>query len=195
MGELILVTGAARSGKSSFAEKLAAGLGSQVAYIATAQAFDLEMEERIKLHRSRRPANWLTIEEPVALPETLVRYGDSSRVILLDCVTLWLSNLLLREIGTEGEPAEGWQGRILARVQELAEAASSGLATVICVSNEVGWGIVPEDKLGRLYRDLAGKANQVLAGHAGRVYLVVAGYPLEIKSAGSRILAELEEKC
>ncbi len=193
MGEFVLVTGAARSGKSSFAEKLAASLGSHVAYIATAQAFDQEMEDRIKLHRSRRPASWLTIEEPLAVPEILMKYRDSASVILLDCVTLWLSNLLMRELGADGEPAEDCQHRILSRVQDLAEAACLGQATLICVSNEVGWGLVPENKLGRLYRDLAGKANQVLAGEAGRVYLVVAGYPIEIKAAGSRILTGLED--
>lgn len=191
MGKIILVTGGARSGKSSFAETLALFSGQKVVYFATAEAFDAEMEERIKLHRIRRPAGWSTVEEPLAVVEKMVQYTGEGQVILLDCLTLWLSNLLLAELNEQGEPQESCEHKIARQVEHLIEVALGGQATLICVSNEVGWSLVPENKLGRLYRDMAGRANQTLARAAAEVYMVVAGYPLEIKAPGSKILAEV----
>lgn len=188
MGKLILVTGGARSGKSGFAEKLAASYQREVVYVATAQAFDQEMRERIKLHQASRPGIWETVEEPLEVQTRIVDYIGEERTILLDCITIWISNLLLRN----------WEGQadlsaeIMSRIDRLISVVQQGRATLICVSNEVGSGIVPENKLGRIYRDLAGKVNQKVAQAANEVYLVTAGYPLEIKAAGSAILARLE---
>ncbi|HWJ03962.1 MAG TPA: bifunctional adenosylcobinamide kinase/adenosylcobinamide-phosphate guanylyltransferase [Verrucomicrobiae bacterium] len=191
MGKLILVTGAARSGKSIFAEKLAASFGKEVKYFATAQAFDAEMEERIRLHQASRPQAWSTVEEPIHLPEKFAEWQNFGGVILLDCLTLWLSNLLLSEEYAEGEAYGECVQRILNRVDCLVTHAMAGEATVVMVSNEVGWSLVPENKLGRMYRDLAGKANQLVARDADKVYLVVAGCPVEIKGPGSKIWAEI----
>jgi len=194
MGKIVLVTGAARSGKSAFAENLAISSGQEVVYCATAQAFDLEMRDRIRLHRLRRPEEWSTLEEPLKVPESLKEYTGAARVLLLDCITLWISNLLLAELDDQGEPSPGCEQRIEARIEDLIKTVRRGEASMICVSNEVGWSLVPENKLGRLYRDIAGKANQILAKAAEQVYLVVAGYPMEIKASGEKILAEVRAK-
>ncbi|HEX3014969.1 MAG TPA: bifunctional adenosylcobinamide kinase/adenosylcobinamide-phosphate guanylyltransferase [Desulfobacteria bacterium] len=191
MGQIILVTGAARSGKSSFAEALAASSGKEITYFATAQADDAEMAERIRRHRASRPSSWPTIEEPLDVPARLADLLNCDRVVLLDCLTLWLSNLLLQQLDAQGELLPGFQQKIEQQVTKLVEIAQRGPATLICVSNEVGWSVVPENKLARVYRDLTGRANQAVARAAGKVYLVVAGYPLEIKASGSKIRAEI----
>jgi adenosylcobinamide kinase / adenosylcobinamide-phosphate guanylyltransferase len=165
---LMYVTGGARSGKSSFAEKLAEQIGGdQVTYLATAQAFDDEMAERIGRHRQDRPPGWRTVEEPLAVPEML---SGLHGVVLLDCLSLWVSNLLLSELD---------DGDILGRVDSLLSAADS--KTLIVVSNEIGSGIVPDNALARRYRDLLGWANQRVAAASDEAYLTVSGLSLRLK--------------
>lgn len=180
-GRLILVLGGARSGKSELAEKIASQLGGPVKYIATAAARDPEMVERIKLHRERRPASWHTVEEPANILEVL-KNGRRGDVFLLDCVTLWLTNLLLEEnLPCNGASLDVKQAYILEQTEAAAETVNQGQHLII-VSSEVGLGLVPEYPLSRVFRDLAGKVNQVLASKADQVYLTIAGLPLEIKS-------------
>jgi adenosylcobinamide kinase/adenosylcobinamide-phosphate guanylyltransferase len=182
LGDFILVTGGARSGKSRFAELLAGCSGLPVTYIATAQILDKEMAERVEKHRQSRPAEWDLIEEPFKIEKALLDLKDSQGIILLDCVTVWLSNLLLA-----GTPDQ----EILTQVGKAAQTAVGISPKVIFVTNEVGQGIVPDNPLARKYRDLAGWANQILAGAAAAVYYVVAGYPLEVKQQGQQILDSL----
>jgi adenosylcobinamide kinase / adenosylcobinamide-phosphate guanylyltransferase len=175
--KLIFVFGGARAGKSTFALRLAnerAGEG-QVCFIATAQALDEEMAERIAKHRAERPVHWRTIEEPYQLDEALLQARDS-QVAIVDCLTLFVSNWLLR---TEGERA------CSQRVREVCDRVLATITaqptTVICVSNEVGLGIVPENRSARNFRDLLGRVNQQFAAAAGEVYLLVAGLPVRVK--------------
>lgn len=175
-GKLIFITGAARSGKSYWAEKLAANAGALVSYIATCIPGDEEMLDRVARHQARRPAEWQTIEEanyPVGVIKDLDELG---RVILLDCLTLLLSNRLL----APGE--ENSEESILNEVRELAQVGHDIMAQVIIVSNEVGWGIVPGDPLSRMYRDIVGRANQIMAEYADEAYICIAGIPVELKS-------------
>jgi len=175
----ILVTGGARSGKSAFAEKLTISLSAQAVYVATGQAFDDEMRERIALHRLQRSEGsypWVTMEEPYDLPGLLDRLSGGTAV-LVDCLTLWLSNVLLSM-----EEKDASQAFMQAEILRLVHSVESFEGTLILVTNEVGDGIVPEYALGRLYRDLAGRMNQQLARHCNQVFLVTAGIPLELKS-------------
>ncbi len=179
MGKIILVTGGARSGKSSFAEKLALKIGGgQAAYIATAQIFDDEMNFRVKLHQSRRGDNWKTFEAPFSAEEKIFAAAESFNAILFDCVTIYVSNFILKEnLDEEKILCEKLRGLI----QKLIDAAKNSDATTIFVTNEVGGGIVPENKLARRFRDLAGLANQMLAAQAEKVFLTVAGIAIDIK--------------
>jgi adenosylcobinamide kinase/adenosylcobinamide-phosphate guanylyltransferase len=176
---LILVLGGARSGKSSFAEGLMAKYSPPVTYIATAEGRDEEMIQRIQRHRATRPPSWETVEAPLGLVDEIRKRQDRG-VILVDCLTVYLSNLLLQEEMQALDAAER-EERILLEVTTLGEVASKAKATVIVVANEVGWGLVPPYPLGREYRDLCGFANQRLAAYAQEVYLVVAGIPLSLK--------------
>ncbi|WP_434512108.1 bifunctional adenosylcobinamide kinase/adenosylcobinamide-phosphate guanylyltransferase [Desulfitobacterium sp. AusDCA] len=200
MSDFTLITGGARSGKSTFAEKYAAHFGLPVIYIATAQIFDDEMAQRVKKHRQQRPEHWQVIEEPYAIRHTLENIQNKKAVVLLDCITLWLSNLLLNALkpSTESSFSETLtseaEDRILNEVQIVAQLAKEITPPVIMVTNEVGQGIVPENPLARAYRDLAGKANQLLAHQADTLYWIVAGYPVEIKQSGQEILNSLESK-
>lgn len=165
-----LVIGGARSGKSAYAEQQARATGLPVAYIATGEAHDDEMAERIAHHRSRRPADWRTVEEPLALAAVLRREAATSTCLLVDCLTLWLTNVLLA--GCEDE------------IDALLAALPALPGHVILVSNEVGWGIVPENALARRFRDEQGRLNQRIAASADEVTLVAAGLPLTLKSSG-----------
>ena len=184
--QLIFVLGGARSGKSAFAERLAAQ-GGRVMYVATAEALDDDMRRRIAAHRSQRPAEWDTLEEPLHLASVLPAALDGYDTCLLDCVTLWVSNLLLSK---EGNPAA--ELRILEAARALVEVYERSHATWIVVSNEVGLGVVPPSALGARYRDALGRVNQLLAARADRVYLMVAGLSLELKSLGAVPLASAE---
>ena len=162
-----LVIGGARSGKSGYAERQALAAGLPVIYLATAQALDAEMAERIAHHRARRPAGWRSVEEPVALADALAREAASDACVLVDCLTLWLTNVLLA-----GRDAE--IDRFLAALPALP-------GRILLVSNEVGWGIVPENALARRFRDEQGRLNQRVAAACDRVTLVAAGLPLSLK--------------
>ncbi|MFD7524237.1 bifunctional adenosylcobinamide kinase/adenosylcobinamide-phosphate guanylyltransferase [Paenibacillus chitinolyticus] len=182
----VLVTGGARSGKSSFAEQLSSRLAAHGTYLATAQIWDEEMRQRIALHRTQREQSgfsWITAEEPMELsPALKACSGERGRgVVLVDCLTLWLSNRLLK---AESSPDAAEQ--VNAAVDELVRTVEAYEGPLVLVTNEVGSGIVPEYPLGRLYRDLAGRMNQRLAQVCGRVFLVTAGIPVELKSRAYR---------
>lgn len=167
---LALVLGGARSGKSRHAEALLQASSPPWTYIATAEAFDAEMAERIAAHRARRDAaRWTTLDAPRDLPAVLAS-APAAGPVLVDCLTLWLSNLMLAERPLEPE----------ARALEAA-LARRGAAPTVVVSNEVGWGVVPQTPLGRRFRDAQGWLNQRVAALAGRVELMAAGLPLRLK--------------
>jgi adenosylcobinamide kinase / adenosylcobinamide-phosphate guanylyltransferase len=166
--QVTLALGGARSGKSRFAEELAERSGPLRTYIATAEAFDGEMQSRIDKHRARRGEGWQTIEAPLALSETLAACG--SPVVLVDCLTLWISNLMFRDRDVASE------------INLLCAALERASGHVILVSNEVGMGIVPENALSRGFRDMQGLANQKVAAVADAVYFVAAGLPLTLKT-------------
>lgn len=195
---LVFITGGARSGKSSFAEQLARGLNKTTTYIATAQVLDREMENRIQKHKERRPSTWKTLEAPYALPRAILDCKDQAEVLLIDCLTLFLSNLLTKQIGqlgVEDNPVipEELETLLLAKVEELIDAIHQFSKTVILVSNEVGSGIVPLYHSARAYRDVVGRANQRLAAVAHRAFLVVAGLPMELKKREPTILQVVQE--
>ena len=178
-GKLIFITGGARSGKSNFAEKMALSLGKSVAYLATGQPLDKEMDYRIKKHKTKRPTEWETYEEPIEVSELVSSLGRKKEVILIDCLTLLVSNLLLRE----KNKAENPQGeeKILLEIEKLTEISYQVPAQIIIVSNEVGMGLVPDNPLGRVYRDILGRANSIIANKADEVFMMISGIPLKIK--------------
>jgi adenosylcobinamide kinase/adenosylcobinamide-phosphate guanylyltransferase len=175
---LTLILGGARSGKSTYAEKLAAQLGRRVLYIATAEAKDKDMAERIAVHRLNRPAEWQTLEVPQQVGAALAAIDGCPDVILLDCLTLLVSNIML---ALEGETQATIEAAIRAEIEAIVAAQLEKGVSLIVVSNEVGLGVVPPSSLGRLYRDLLGRANQQLAALAGRVIFMVAGLPMIVK--------------
>ncbi|MBW8753183.1 MAG: bifunctional adenosylcobinamide kinase/adenosylcobinamide-phosphate guanylyltransferase [Sphingomonadales bacterium] len=166
----LLVLGGARSGKSRYAQARAEALDGSLVFIATAQALDDEMAHRIARHRSDRGPRWTTIEEPLDLPAAIAAYARPGAVVLVDCLTLWASNLLLAGRDTPDAP------------QALAEAIAGARGPLILVANEVGLGIVPDNALARRFRDFAGTINQIAAGAADEVVMTVAGIALPIKS-------------
>lgn len=177
-----LVLGGARSGKSAHAEGLAAASGREVIYVATAQAGDAEMQARIDHHKQRRSTHWFTVEEPLALGDTLLGWCAPHRVVLVDCLTLWLSNLLFSEavnlpdIGVIALPKVFHEQR--ARFLHALEQVSGEL---VLVSNEVGMGVVPYGAVSRSFADEAGRLNQEVASRCERAVLVAAGLPLVLK--------------
>lgn len=169
MGRVVLVLGGARSGKSGYAEQLGDALAGPHFYIATAQAFDEEMTQRIDRHRADRASHWQTVECPLELPEAILKHGAQDGVVLVDCLTLWLSNLMLCEHDVAA--ARGNLARLLTAVQ----------GTLLLVSNEVGQGIVPDNALARQFRDEAGWLNQAMAREADDVWFVTAGIAQRLK--------------
>lgn len=165
------------------AERRAAELGRQVTYLATATVTDEEMADRIARHRARRPAHWQTVEEPAAVVPVLRELAGKTEVVLLDCLTIWVSNLLLGPAGHDAVPAAALkrQEEVLAAVEEFAAVAKASPFATVVVSNEVGSGVVPPYPLGRLYRDVAGWANQIVARAADEAWLTVAGLPIRLK--------------
>ncbi len=190
MGKIVLVTGGVRSGKSAFAERYAvrcaAQTGAQVAYIATAQVYDEEMRQRVDLHQNRRPADWSTYEAPFHTEDAIRAAGASHGVILFDCITMFLSNDML-QYPEEEQERDSFILHVKERIGALISAALEVSATTVFVTNEVGAGIVPEHRLGRLYRDMAGLANQQIASHTEEVYLVTCGIPVNIKKLAEDI--------
>lgn len=165
-----LILGGARSGKSGYALRQAQAHGRPVVWIATAEAHDDEMRERIARHQAERPAHWLTVEAPLALATALAPHSD--QLVVVDCLTLWLSNWLCRD------DADGWRAERAA----LLSAITRHRAPLLLVGNEVGFGIVPDNALARRFRDEAGRLHQDIAAIAPRVTLLVAGIPMAIKS-------------
>ena len=212
----ILVTGGARSGKSTFAERLAAQLaeppGGRVTYLATSQTNDVEMAARAAAHRAARPAAWTTVECPLEVPAAVREHAGAGAeagppVFLLDCVTFWVTNLLFAggAFGGSAPPEEGFNydkdllpadeeqaaaARVSAGVADLLAALDETGATLVAVTNEVGLGVVPEYPLARLYRDQLGWANQRLAAAADRVYFLVAGFPLDVTALAASPLTQ-----
>lgn len=169
MGKSILVLGGARSGKSGFAEQMGDALPGKHIYIATAQAFDDEMAQRIARHRADRADHWQTVECPLALTEAIQAHDSEDSVILVDCLTLWLSNLMLGDHDIAA---------VRSRLTRLLETVQG---TLLLVSNEVGQGIVPDNALARQFRDEAGWFNQALARASDEVWFVTAGLPQRLK--------------
>jgi adenosylcobinamide kinase/adenosylcobinamide-phosphate guanylyltransferase len=178
---ITLVLGGARSGKSTFAERLVAGC-APVTYIATADSKDSEMEQRIKIHKSRRPEGWRTWEgEAASLPGDI---AGMEGALLLDCLTMFLSRLFLSAPESEGDDEEAWSGAergILALVEKIFSSAAAADKRLVAVSNEVGFGLVPPYLMGRRFRDTQGRANQIAASLSDDVVLIVAGLPLWLK--------------
>ncbi|PQA73426.1 bifunctional adenosylcobinamide kinase/adenosylcobinamide-phosphate guanylyltransferase [Brucella oryzae] len=168
-GKSVLVLGGARSGKSSYAEKMVVSSGLQPLYLATGRAFDKEMESRIAIHRDRRGSEWQTVEEPLDLIGALTLHVAADRFVLVDCLTLWLTNLMMAERDIATETAS-----LVAMLPDLA-------GSVVFVSNEVGLGIVPENRMAREFRDHAGFLHQAVAAVADEVYFMAAGLPLKMK--------------
>jgi adenosylcobinamide kinase/adenosylcobinamide-phosphate guanylyltransferase len=168
-GHVVLVLGGARSGKSAFAERLVVAAGLERHYLATSQAFDDEMAERIARHREDRGDGWITHEIPIELPRHLAEIDSAERVVLVDCLTLWVTNLMMAEqdIGAAGEA--------------LLSHLSGCFAQTVLVSNEVGLGIVPENRMAREFRDHAGRLHQRIGALADEVYFIAAGLPLKLK--------------
>lgn len=168
LGNLTLVTGGASSGKSAFAERLVKLTGRRKTYLATAQAFDPEMAEKIAMHRAKRGPDWRTVEAPHELAPALADM-DAGEVVLLDCATLWLTNHLLAESDLQAEE------------EALCAALESCAAPVVVVTNEVGQGLVPDNAMARGFRDAQGRLNQRLAAQADLVVAVMVGLPLVLK--------------
>lgn len=180
MGQtLTLILGGARSGKSSYAQRLATEQGGQVLYVATAEAGDEEMKTRIEAHRAERPAHWQTLEAPLRVGTAIANWPEPAAVILIDCLTLLANNVIvpLPEPVTEQAATEA----LISEVQGLLAAYATSAAEWIIISNEVGLGLVPPYPLGRVYRDALGRANQHLATLADEVLFMVAGLPLKVK--------------
>jgi adenosylcobinamide kinase/adenosylcobinamide-phosphate guanylyltransferase len=171
--EIVFVIGGCRSGKSSHALQIAEDMpGGRKFYIATCVPQDDEMRQRVAKHQRERSQTWVTIEEPLGLPQAISQNSPKADVLLVDCLTLWLSNLLM-ETHDEAKLAE--------KTSQLIEALKEATCPIILVSNEVGTGIVPENKLARQYRDVTGQTNQAVAKTAGKVIWMVAGIPVSIK--------------
>ncbi|MDP5239155.1 bifunctional adenosylcobinamide kinase/adenosylcobinamide-phosphate guanylyltransferase [Uliginosibacterium sp. 31-16] len=164
------VIGGARSGKSHFAQGIAETHAGEIQLIVTAEILDEEMRERVAKHRAERPAHWRVTEAPLDLPEAVTRLARPGACVLVDCLTLWLSNILCTQPDT-----------LESRVQSLSSAILSAQGQLVLVSNEVGWSIVPENKLARLFRDEQGRLNQRVAALCDEVTLVAAGLPLKLK--------------
>lgn len=181
---IILCSGGARSGKSEFAEQLALSLKGRKAYVATGQAFDDEMKDRIKKHQLRRGKEWITFEIPLYLHKNWEQIKNVSDVILIDCLTMFTSNHVFAhgDINTQ-EDANRIESIILEELRLLLqEINNSNDKTVIFVTNEIGLGIVPENKLARYFRDITGRVNREVASAANRMYLTISGVTIELKS-------------
>jgi len=191
MGKLTLILGGARSGKSTFAEMRAKELGGDsVLYVATSETKDEEMVERVEKHRSERPSAWDTVEAPRNVAQAIRGAGSEANVILLDCMTFLVANHLMDAAAPEDDPFDDpssdpfdvqIEADVVAEVEALVEYVQESDVELLVVSNEVGLGVVPPYELGRAYRDILGRANQILARHADKVHLLVAGIPMMVK--------------
>ncbi len=172
----IFILGGARSGKSHFAQQLAGKLGDKVLFVATGEALDEEMQARIAEHKKARPKSWRTLEISTGIGKEIEKQIGDAEVVIIDCLTLLVSNLL------HDEPAyPEAEKRVTTEIDELLACMDKLDASFIIVPNEVGMGLVPETRLGRIYRDLLGKANRLIAQHTNEIYFMVAGMPIEVK--------------
>jgi len=181
MGQLTLILGGARSGKSTFAENKAKKLGGRVVYIATAEAKDEEMAARIENHKQERPSHWQTLEIPLNIGQTWQQQQIEADIVLLDCLTLLVTNVLMAvnpDLDVIDEEASNTA--VLTEIEALKTAVAAGSAHWLIVSNEVGLGLVPPYPLGRIYRDTLGRANQHIARAADNVYFMLAGMPMRL---------------
>lgn len=178
MNRIIFITGGARSGKSKFALKKANSINGKKVYIATAEPLDEEMKERIERHKKERGEDWLTIEKSIKISPLIRELKEKYDVILLDCLTLWLSNLMVAGKGLSEETEE-----FVTTLRDFINPSTFSLksSTLLIVSNEVGMGIVPENEVARRFRDMAGLLNQRVGEVAHEVYLLVSGIPLKLK--------------
>lgn len=175
MSDILLVIGGCRSGKSGYALEIAEKIDARRhIFVATCQPHDDEMRQRVEAHRRQRSNRWLTIEEPLALPEAIQTHASPDTAVLVDCLTLWINNLLFQF--ADSRPDE-----MAIRTDRMIRALQEASGPVILVSNEVGTGIVPENRLARMFRDAAGAANQQVAAVATSVFWMVAGIPVKIK--------------
>lgn len=165
----LFVLGGARSGKSRYAQDRAEATGGAAMFVATAQAYDGEMADRIARHQADRDARWTTIDAPLALPDAITAHAGAGRVLLIDCLTLWTSNVMLAEQDMD------------AATEALVAAIHAAPGTLVIVANEVGLGIVPDNALARRFRDCAGRLNQRVAAAADEVVLIAAGLPIKLK--------------
>ncbi len=175
---LILITGGSRSGKSAFAQQMAEQISGERCFIATCPHTDPEMNERIRRHQKEREGrDWQSIEEPLFLDKA-IKDCSPEATILIDCLTLWINNLMYQ---AEQEKNELVEDRVAGLAEQLGRAARSHSGTIILVTNEVGLGVVPDNAMARCYRDLVGRCNQVIASMADQVFLVTCGIPTQIK--------------
>jgi adenosylcobinamide kinase/adenosylcobinamide-phosphate guanylyltransferase len=184
MARKILLTGGARSGKSHYAQELAETLPQPVLFVATAQPGDEEMRRRIEEHRKARPPAWHTLEVTCHAGRSIMENAGQAKTVIVDCITLLVSNLLGTHTGPDEETkdTQRLERAVDTEMNELADCLRKLDASFIIVTNEVGLGIVPDNKMARLYRDLLGRANQVIARHVNEVYLMVAGIPMPVKT-------------
>ena len=175
-----LITGGARSGKSQFAQELALKSGGEVLFVATAEAGDEEMKKRIEAHRKARPSTWQTLEVTTHIGRRITLNVRQVQTVIIDCITLLINNIFQRH--DEAIESAIIEEEVMAEINELVYCIEKSSARFIIVTNEVGLGLVPADKVSRLYRDLLGKVNQVLAQHVDEVILMVAGIPIAIKT-------------
>jgi adenosylcobinamide kinase/adenosylcobinamide-phosphate guanylyltransferase len=175
MGRITFILGGVRSGKSTFALKLAKERARKVAFIATCEPLDAEMKRRIRRHKNCRPRGWKTFEAPLAIAEVFRKIDNKFELVIVDCLTLFVSNLMLKGFS---------EARIAREIKAMLTAAENSKAETIIVSNEVGLGIVPESELGRKFRDIAGRVNQLVAREADACYFTIAGLPLSCNLRG-----------
>lgn len=175
-----LIIGGARSGKSSFAQELAIKSGLPVLFVATAEAGDEDMKKRIEAHRKSRPAGWTTLEAATCVGSQITENIGESKLVIIDCITLLVNNIFMKY--KDSIDAEVAEKGVMAEIEELAACIDRAGAEFIIVTNETGLGLVPADRLSRLYRDILGRTNQRLAQRADTVFLMTAGIPLTIKS-------------
>lgn len=182
----ILITGGARSGKSSFAQELALKSGKPVLFVATAEAGDDEMRQRIEEHKKNRPSDWRTLEVTTHVGSRIRQQVGQARVVVVDCITLLVNNIFNQCSDQAGRLLDTAiiEQKLVAEIGELIDCICRTDADFIIVTNEVGLGLVPDNQMGRLYRDLLGRANQMLAQAVDEVYLMVAGLPVRIKPVG-----------